>query len=514
MSHPNVRSTIHRFGFTTNPFCPGSFRTSITTTRANHTAQNWTAAYAESANTLASRGAARLARSITSRAPSQSWTEAGVTTNPQTSPRVSTTRCRFRPRTFFPPVVPPVPAPVGRLHRLAVHPQGLRGRRGPGLDPDILPEVGASEDNPEAEAEEDLQRERDAQAEERGDEPIDRVLDEGGRILRDNSYGSVEEDVWRRDFTCNALYYNIEDFSLWDYVGAVDDLRARRLKLIGNAEQRYREDPVRMLRAARFEAKLGFTLEADTEAGIDTLRNQLTEVPAARLFDETLKLFLTGHGVRSLEVLRRRGLLGVLYPGVERYLARHPGSLVEQLLVAGLANTDERVLAGKSVTPTFLFTLLLYGPIAEYIEKQPQEKWADVGTILDGCDQALREVQQRVTIPKRFSLGVRDMFAMQPMLEHPRSRRVLRLIEQPRFRAGYDLLLLRAKVGMAPRELTDWWTALQAAHPAQRNEMVMALEAARGQRGGRAGEGAGEDSAEGNRPKRRRRRRRRPAGPE
>jgi poly(A) polymerase len=171
-------------------------------------------------------------------------------------------------------------------------------------------------------------------------------------------------------------------------------------------------------------------------------------------------------------------------------------------------------MAGKSVTPTFLFTLLLYGPIAAYIEKQPPEKWSDVGTILDGCDHALREAAQRVTIPKRFSLGVRDMFAMQPMLEHPRSRRVLRMIDQPRFRAGYDLLLLRAQVGMAPRAVADWWTALQAAAPAQRNEMVMALEAARGQRGARTSEGGAPEGGEGDRPRRRRRRRHRPAGPE
>jgi poly(A) polymerase len=377
-------------------------------------------------------------------------------------------------------------------------------------DPDILPEVGASEDNPEAEAASDEEREREAQADERGEAPIDRVLDEGGRILRDNSYGSVEEDVWRRDFTCNALYYNIEDFSLWDYVGAMEDVRARRLRLIGNAAQRYREDPVRMLRAARFEAKLGFTLDADTETGIATLRGALMQVPAARLFDETLKLFLTGHGVRSLEVLRRRGLLEVLYPGVDRFLREHPDSLVEKLLVAGLANTDARVMAGKSVTPTFLFTLLLYGPIAGYIEKQPPEQWSDVGTILDGCDHALREALQRVMIPKRFSLGVRDMFALQPQLENPRSRRVLRLIEQPRFRAGYDLLLLRAEVGMAPRDVAEWWTALQAASPQQRHEMAQALEAARGR--GPRNDGAA--AAEGDRPRRRRRRRRRPAGPE
>jgi poly(A) polymerase len=372
-------------------------------------------------------------------------------------------------------------------------------------DPDIVPEVGASEDNPEAEEELDRERERDAE------NATDRVLDDHGRILRDNSYGSIDEDVWRRDFTCNGLYYNVADFSLWDYVGGMEDVKARRLKLIGDPDQRYREDPVRMLRAARFEAKLGFTLDPATEAPISELRHLLTQVPAARLFDETLKLFLTGHGTRSLEVLRRRGLLAVLYPGVENSLQRQPDSAVEKLLLAGLANTDERVLAGKSVTPTFLFTLLLYGPIAAYIEKQPQDQWGDVGTILDGCEHALREAQKRVTIPKRFSLGVRDMFALQPQLENPRSRRVLRLIEQPRFRAAYDLLLLRAAVGMAQREVADWWTALQAASAQQRMEMAEALEAARGGRAGGSGDGAA--TSEGDRP-RRRRRRRRPAGPQ
>ncbi|MET0280170.1 MAG: polynucleotide adenylyltransferase PcnB [Steroidobacteraceae bacterium] len=368
-------------------------------------------------------------------------------------------------------------------------------------DPDILLEVGASEDDPEIEADFDEEREREAH---RDDDSGDRVTDDQGRILRDNSYGTIDQDVWRRDFGCNGLYYNIDDFSLWDYVGAVEDIQARRLKLIGDPVQRYREDPVRMLRAARFEAKLGFTLDPATEAPVDELRHLLTEVPAARLFDETLKLFLTGHGVKSLEVLRRRGLLQVLYPAIDRYLRAHPGSLVEQLLVAGLANTDDRVRAGKSVTPTFLFTLLLYGPIAAYIESQPQDKWGDVGTILDACDHALREAQQRVTIPKRFSLGVRDMFAMQPQLEQPRSRRVLRLIEQPRFRAAYDLLLLRAQVGMSQPELVQWWTALQSASPAQRQEMALALEAARGHRG------AGDSSeGEGGRPRRGRRRRRR-----
>src|SRR5690606_20021304 len=195
----------------------------------------------------------------------------------------------------------------------------------------ILLEVGASEDDPETEAEEDAARERDAQS-----DPGDRVLDDQGRILRDNTYGTIEEDVWRRDFACNGLYYNISDFSVWDYVGGVEDIQARRLRLIGDPEQRYREDPVRMLRAARFEAKLGFTLDPDTEAPVTELRDLLTEVPAARLFDDSLKLILTGHGYKSLEVLRRRGLLGVLYPAVEQYHTKHRGTALAQLRVPGL----------------------------------------------------------------------------------------------------------------------------------------------------------------------------------
>src|SRR5690606_32826819 len=148
-------------------------------------------------------------------------------------------------------------------------------------------------------------------------------------------------------------------------------------------------------------------------------------------------------------------------------------------------------------------------PIAAHIERQPAEKWGDVSTILDACDTALREAQKHVTIPKRFSLGVRDMFALQPQLERPRSRRVLRMIEQPRFRAAYDLLLLRARVGMAPQELADWWTALQSASPDTRMEMALALEAARGHRGGAASDTSGGGEDEDGRPRRRRRRRRR-----
>ena len=330
------------------------------------------------------------------------------------------------------------------------------------------------------------------------DDSDDRHVDAAGRILRDNLYGTIEEDVWRRDFTANALYYNIADFSIWDYVDGARDIESRTLRLIGDPETRFREDPVRLLRAARFEAKLGFHLDPATAKPIKPLRDLLGSVPPARLFDETLKLFLNGHGAKSFEVLRRRGLLASLLPTVNAYYESHPDSVVEKLLMQGLANTDARVVADKPVTPTFLFALLLYGPIAQHIEAAPPQRWHELATILDACDRATREAQTRVAIPKRFSLGVREMFALQPRLEHPRGRRALRVLEHPRFRAAYDLLLLRAQYGLAPEAMANWWTKLQEVSVEERGRMADAL---------------GQGGPQGPPRSRRRRRPRRRAGP-
>jgi poly(A) polymerase len=334
------------------------------------------------------------------------------------------------------------------------------------------------------------------------DVTTERMFDETGRILRDNVYGTIDADVWRRDFTANSLYYNISDFSVWDYCGGYEDIAARKLKLIGDPETRFREDPVRMLRAARFEAKLGFAIDAATAEPIERLSDLLGGVPPARLFDETLKLFLGGRGERSLEVLRRRGLLASLLPTVDAYLTAHPGSLVEKLLIQGLKNTDERVQADKPVTPTFLFALLLYGPIAGIIESTPHERWHELSTILDACDLAARQAQTNVAIPKRFSLGLREMFALQPRLEHPRGRRALRVLEHPRFRAAYDLLLLRAEHGLASQETAGWWTRIQEVSAEERDQMADGLT-------GQAQRSDGPPRSNGGR---RRRRRRRPSG--
>jgi poly(A) polymerase len=337
------------------------------------------------------------------------------------------------------------------------------------------------------------------------DPNAERMFDKTGRILRDNVYGTIDADVWRRDLTANALYYNIADFSLWDYVGGFEDISERKLKLIGDPETRFREDPVRMLRAARFEAKLGFEIDPATAEPIERLRGLLGGVPPARLFDETLKLFLTGHGERSFEVLRKRGLLAALLPTVDEYFVGHSGSLVEKLLLQGLRNTDQRVRADKPVTPTFLFALLLYGPIASIIESRPTERWHELSTILDACDQASREVQSHITLPRRFSLGMREMFALQPRLEHPRGRRALRALEHPRFRAAYDLLLLRAQHGLAPDEIAKWWTRVQEVSAEERGLMADALTG----QGQKPSEGAPRRGGGG----RRRRRRRGPPSP-
>jgi poly(A) polymerase len=192
------------------------------------------------------------------------------------------------------------------------------------------------------------------------DEDSRRVLDNHGRILRDNLYGSIDEDVWRRDFTANALYYNIADFSIWDYTGGVADANARLLKLIGDPETRYREDPVRMLRAVRFAAKLNFNIDEASSRPIAKLAYMLDGVPAARLFDEVTKLFLAGSALRSFELLREYALLAHLFPDLASALSQAADPTAEKVVQLGLAGTDERVAADKSVTPAFLFAVLLW----------------------------------------------------------------------------------------------------------------------------------------------------------
>jgi len=293
------------------------------------------------------------------------------------------------------------------------------------------------------------------------DETEHRAFDEHGRILRDNLYGTIEEDVWRRDFTANALYYNIEDYSIWDYVGGVPDARNRVLRMIGDPETRYREDPVRMLRAARFAGKLDFTLHADSEAPIYRLAYMLDSVPPARLFDETMKLMLGGGGIASFELLFRLDLLDHLMPDVDAALRAHPQSPGARLLRLGVEATDERVRAEKPVMPSFLFAVLLWPAILREAGVPDGPFPTDPQTGMAACDAVLSRQLRRLAIPRRFSLPMRDLIAMQPRFERRAGRRALRLLEHPRFRAAYDFLRLRAAAGEIDPALADWWAQLQ-----------------------------------------------------
>jgi poly(A) polymerase len=293
------------------------------------------------------------------------------------------------------------------------------------------------------------------------DEASHRVLDEHGRILRDNLYGTIEEDVWRRDFTANALYYNIEDYSIWDYVGGVPDARNRVLRLIGDPETRYREDPVRMLRAARFAGKFGFTLHSDTEAPIYRLAYMLDSVPPARLFDETMKMLLAGSGMPSFELLFRLDLLDHLMPDVDAALREQPQSPGARLLRLGVEATDERIRAEKTVTPSFLFAVLLWPAILREAGVPGGPLPADPQVAMAACEAVLARQVRRLAIPKRFTLPMRELVALQLRFEHRAGRRALRLLDHPRFRAAYDFLCLRAEAGETDPALAQWWTRIQ-----------------------------------------------------
>jgi len=328
------------------------------------------------------------------------------------------------------------------------------------------------------------------------DEGGHRVLDAHGRILRDNLYGNIDEDVWRRDFTANALYYNIQDFSIWDYVGGVEDARARTLKLIGDPETRYHEDAVRMLRAVRFAAKLDFNIDPATAEPISRLAGMLDGIPPARLFDEVCKLFLAGFAERAFDLLVHYRLLEHLLPSTSRVLAQEPSSNAIRLVRLGLQGTDARVQQDKSVTPTFLFAVLLWPAIKAAFASQTAGALNDTQAWYTACESVVFQQQRRVAVPKRFTVPMTELIALQPRFERRDGRRALRLLEHPRFRAAYDFMLLRAAAGEADPAIAEWWTHIQTVAPADRIALV--------ESGNQSEGGEPKSSA----PKRRRRRRR------
>ena len=259
-------------------------------------------------------------------------------------------------------------------------------------------------------------------------EADDVAHDDEGRIIRDNVYGSIQEDVWRRDFTCNALYYNIADFSIWDYVGGMDDIKNRRIELIGDADERLREDPVRMLRAIRFAAKLGFTISDEVDEAIHRDAGLLANVPAARLFDEFLKLFQAGAAEKTFDLLRHYGLFAELFPATDAELDEDPE--FANFVRAAVQNTDRRVAEGQSVTPMFLIGVFLWAPARRLgAQIRETEKMSESQSLSLAAYELAGQQQRRLSIPRRFTVPMREMLALQPRFTQTRGKRASSLLD-------------------------------------------------------------------------------------
>lgn len=292
---------------------------------------------------------------------------------------------------------------------------------------------------------------------------------EHGMLLRDNVYGDLESDAVRRDFTVNALYYTTNGFEIHDYTGGIQDIEQRLIRMIGDPETRYKEDPVRMLRAVRFAAKLDFDIEPSTAAPLRTLAPLLRNIAPARLFDEVLKLLMSGYGERTFELLREHELWPHLFPDNARML-EHPEALA--LTRQALRNTDTRIRSDQRVTPAFLYAALLW-PAVNSEQKFLESKGIPPVPALAQSAQKITSAQLAHTaIPKRFSMPMREIWDMQSRLPRRGGERAFRLMEMPRFRAAYDFLLLREDSGEIPAGLGQWWTDFQQADEEQRLQMV------------------------------------------
>ncbi len=313
---------------------------------------------------------------------------------------------------------------------------------------------------------------------ETGNLPHEERITIDGRVVRDNVYGTREEDAWRRDFSVNSLYYNIADFSVVDYTGGMADLRENRLRLIGEPERRFREDPVRMLRAVRFAAKLGFAMEAGAGSAIPKCREWLLEVSSARLFEEVVKLFLGGAAGRTFTLLRQYGLFGLLFPEIDACLEEEGDGLPAAAFIEqALANTDVRVRDEKPVTPAFLFAALLWPVVRREASLLRANGESDAQAIESAGAHAIARQAQRMSITRRCSLVTREIWEMQPRLLARRGRRALGLTTRLRFRAAYDFLLLRAQAGEPVQEHCDWWTRLLESEGEERDALLDAPSA-------------------------------------
>jgi len=308
----------------------------------------------------------------------------------------------------------------------------------------------------------------------RGQLGDDTKKDEHGRVLHDNVFGSHAEDAARRDFTANALYYDPSSEAIIDYHHGVGDLKARTLRMIGEPRGRYREDPVRMLRAVRLAAKLGLAIDPEARRPIREMAALLENVPAARLFDEMLKLLTSGHSVKCITQLRDEGLHHGLLPLLDVILEQPLG---EKFVMLALANTDERVRRGKGTSPGFLFAALLWHEVLAHWEKLKAAGEPKIPALFQAMDTVLDVQGEKLAITRRIAGDIKDIWLLQPRFDQRAGKRPYGLLEQPRFRAGYDFLLLRAESGEAEQELADWWTRFQNADGEERARMLLPEQA-------------------------------------
>lgn len=316
--------------------------------------------------------------------------------------------------------------------------------------------------------------------------------DEHGRVLRDNVYGSQAEDATRRDFTANALYYDPTTETIVDYHHGVADIQQKTLRMIGEPRARYREDPVRMLRAVRLGAKLGLVIAPDARTPIREMAVLLENVPAARLFDEMLKLLFSGYAVKCLQQLREEGLHHGLLPLLDVILEQPMG---ERFVWLSLENTDERIRDDKSVSPGFLFATLLWHEVLASWEARKRDGESAQTALFSAMDDVLDSQARKLAITRRIASDIKDIWALQPRFERRIGKTPYRLIEQPRYRAGWDFLRLRAQSGEVPMELVDWWLAFADAGHDEREQLITQAPAA----------------GDGNGPAKKRKRRRKPA---
>jgi poly(A) polymerase len=296
-----------------------------------------------------------------------------------------------------------------------------------------------------------------------------------GMLIRDNAYGTLEEDAWRRDFTINSLYYGIKDNAIIDFTGGVNDVRLKVVRMIGDPTIRYQEDPVRMLRAIRFCAKLHFKMAIETAKPIHELNTLITHISGSRLFDEMTKLYQCGEAESAQSLLVEYGLFALLFPQTNLLMnSSYPAST---LLNIALENTDTRIRENKPVTPAFLFAIILWFPLRARTEQLKKEGMDPLPALDKAMSLVITEQNKLVTIPKRYTQVMREIWLMQYRFPKRSGQRAYALLEDARFRASYDFLALRALAGDESMELTQWWTTFQDADATVQAKMIADIEA-------------------------------------